>query len=151
MPEEYIGAEDAAHILRVSSRMVYRYAEGDRPKIRSQKAGRRVLFNHADVLAYAEEISAANKPAPTTDIIRAEEAMGLLRETATRAELYARRIGELESQLKMLPPPEQHEQIKLQLHDAERDRDRYLAERDELATKLQQADRRPWWRRLLGI
>ncbi len=148
MPDEWIGAEEAARILRCTPRMVYHYGQGEAPKIRTMRAGRRILFNHADVLDYAEEQGADNKPPPDTTIIRADELMVLVREQQAKLEAAARTIGDLEAQLRTRLLPADAEAIKQHVRDLEREaeeRDRRIAELEAELTNRPQS----WWKRKL--
>ncbi len=62
--DEYIGAEEASRMLRVTKRMVYNYGEGDPPKVRTKRTGNRILFARVDVEALAEAMNVDDKPAP---------------------------------------------------------------------------------------
>ncbi|HSH82143.1 MAG TPA: hypothetical protein VLA19_26755 [Herpetosiphonaceae bacterium] len=154
--DDWIGAEEAGRILRVSSRMVYRYGEGADAKVRTMRAGRRILFNRVDVLAYAEELGAENRPESQTDIIRADELMRVI--GAQQAELVekAETIGQLQARLEMRITPEEERALRERIHELERQQDRLQWEVEQLRTQgtvqpVQGAPERPWWRRLLGM
>lgn len=118
--DDWISAEDAGRILRVSARMVYRYGEGEAPKLRTTKAGRRVLFNRDDVLAYAEEIAAENKPAPQTNIIRAEDLMRAIGSLQAELVRQAEELGELRGRI----PKEEEIALRERMHELQRQNDR---------------------------
>jgi hypothetical protein len=67
---EYITADQAAERLRVSPRQVHRYGEGDRARLRTRKAGRRLLFHAGDVDTLAHDMDVAHKPAPQPPALR---------------------------------------------------------------------------------
>ncbi len=147
--DEYITVEDAADILRVVPRQVNRYGNGPDARLRTRKAGRRVLYHRGDVETLADDLGVINKPRaprPTAaDLIPAGEVLQQWREREQehdrrvddlQAQLNAaaRRIGELEAQLQSRLAPEQERAL-----------------RDELAAyKTQLSGGRPWWKRLLG-
>ncbi len=150
---EYIGAQDAARILKVSARMVYRYAEGADAKIRSLRAGRRILFNRNDVLAYATEIDAANKPEVQTSIIPADEMLALVRDQQNQIAQMARTIGYLEAQLEQRLLPADADALKHRVIELEHERAQ-LQQALELERHRSQAaltnKRRSLWRRFFG-
>jgi hypothetical protein len=155
--DEWIGAEEAGRILRVSPRMVYRYGQGEAPKLRTMRAGRRILFSHADVLAYANELGAENKPSTQTDIVRADELMLLVREQQAKLEAAARTIGDLEAQLRLRLLPADADHLKEQVNDLERERDRLRWENERLQAELEASkqtaappEQRHWLRRIFG-
>lgn len=158
---EHIGAEEAARILKVSARMVYRYGEDG--KIRTIRAGRRILFNHADVLAYADETAADNKPPQQTSIIRADEMLLLVREQQQQLLAAAQEIGDLRARLDQRLLPADVDTLKDRIHQLEREADRLQfeleRERERHATQEQaqgtpaspeSTPARPWWQRILG-
>lgn len=63
-PAEYVTVEHAAERLRVSARMVNEYGRSDPPKLRTRKAGKRVLYHAGDVAQLAHDLNVASKPAP---------------------------------------------------------------------------------------
>lgn len=155
--EEYIGAEDAAKILRVTSRMVYRYGEGDNPKLRTIRTGRRILFHRGDVQTLAEEQNAAQRPSPTTDIIPASELLDFVRELQGQLMLASRRIGELEGILGQRLLPEDEQALKTRIADLTAERDQLQQEKERLQAELEKGQdppeleqKRPWWQRLFG-
>lgn len=155
--EEYIGAEDAAKILRVTSRMVYRYGEGETPKLRTIRTGRRILFHQGDVQALAEEQNASQRPSPTTDIIPASELLDFVRELQGQLMLASRRIGELEGILGQRLLPEDEQALKKQITDLTAERDQLQQERERLQAELEKEQapteleqKRSWWQKLFG-
>src|SRR5918997_2142925 len=138
--DDWISAEDAGRILRVSSRMVYRYGEGDAPKIRTMRAGRRILFNRADVLDYADEVAAENKPSPHTDIVRAEDLMRAIGSLQAELVRQAEELGELRGRL----PREEEQVLRERIHELERHQDRLQWELEqERAKRTQEAPEPP--------
>ena len=131
--DEYITVEAAAAILGVTTRQANRYGSGNPPRVRIQRAGRRILYHRGDVEALADELGAHRRltpPPPTrADLIPAGEMLDYLRERdaqleALQAQLRtaAHRIGELEGELAAIQ-----------------------AERDAIRQQLTAAPR-PWWR-----
>lgn len=147
---DHIGAQEAAKILRVSARMVYRY--GEEGKLRTIRAGRRILFNHDDVLALADETAADSRPPPQTSIV-SEEDVGELRRELLAA---ARQIGRLEGLLEQRPLLTDLDTLKDRVHTLERENDklRFDLERERAKQPANPEPPakppRPWWRKLLG-
>lgn len=147
---DHIGAQEAANILRVSARMVYRYGEDG--KLRTIRAGRRILFNHDDVLALADETAADSRPPLQTSIV-SEEDVGELRRELLAA---ARQIGRLEALLEQRPLLTDLDTLKDRVHELERENDRlkFDLERERAkhpAEKPLAQSPRPLWRRILGL
>ncbi len=142
--EQYIGAEEAAKILRVSSRMVYRY--GEEGKLRTIRPGRRILFHIADVHGLAEVQDAEHRPAPRTEIITGDEAIGLIREQQNQLMLLSRRIGELEGMLSQRLLPADEHALRSQVNELESE----VTRLQQALEQAQQDEARPWWRRMFG-
>ena len=134
--DEWINAEEAGRILRVSSRMVYRYAEGDSPHIRKMQAGRRILFNRADVEAFAEETAAENRPKTQPDTVRADELMTMVREQQAQLLAAAAQLGEMKERLAVRLLPEQADELKDRIHTLEREKDRLEWDNQRLVERL---------------
>ncbi len=151
--DEYIGAAAAAEILSVSQRQALRYAVGPDAAIRSQRVGRRVLLNHADVQALAEqrafprEPDTPDRPAgrmvhSSTVTARYEEITDKLTNAAHSIGTLEERVRQLQAQLDSRPLLEDHTAIQAE-------RDALRAQRDELQRQLAAAQR-PWWKKFLG-
>ncbi len=132
--EPYITVEDAAAVLHVTTRQVNRYGSGDSPKLRTKRAGKRVLYHREDVEALADELDSVHRiappPAPRTDLVPAGEMLEYIRERDARLEQVqmqltaaARENGELRAQLAAV-----------------------TEERDRIRGLLEAADKRPWWK-----
>ncbi len=161
---DHIGADEAAKILKVSARMVYRYGEDG--KIRTLRAGRRILFNHADVLAYADETAAESKPESPSTALRADDMLGLVREQQQKLEAAALEIGDLRARLEQRPLLTDLDTLKDRVHDLERENDQLRFDLERERTKREaveqqsptppaeptkiQVSPKPWWRRILG-
>lgn len=136
--EPYIPVEEASQLLRVTPRQVNRYGSGDKPKLRTRRAGKRVFYHREDVEALADELDAAHRlappPAPRTDLVPAGEMLEYLRDRDARHDVLqgqlmaaARENGELRAQLEAV-----------------------TAERDQIRGLLETTQRRPWWKRFRG-
>ena len=99
------------------------------------RASRRILVNRADVLAYAEELGAENRPEPHTDIVRADERMRVV--GAQQAELVAKAvpIGQLQARLEMRITPEVERALRERIHELERQQDHVQWEVEQLRTQ----------------
>jgi len=132
-------------MLRLTTRQVNRYGSGERPRLRTRRVGRRILYHEQDVEELAQELNVTLKPKiakPKTDLVPASEMLEYIRERD-------RQLGELQSQLnqalleigRLQGQLQETQHIRKQLEDVQ-------AERDELREAIQQA--RPWYKRLFG-
>ncbi len=144
----YIRVEDVAERLKVSVRQASRYGA----KIRTQRAGRRVLYHRDDVEQLAEEIGAEHRvapPQPRTDLLPPGEFLQSIERQQSQIAHLSREVGRLEGQLEA-QRQQQHlltqsaDDLKAKLSSTE-------AERDALRAELANLRRRSWWRRLLDI
>jgi predicted DNA-binding transcriptional regulator AlpA len=62
--DRYITVEEAAQILGLSTRQANRYGQGEAPRLRTRKAGRRLLYHRNDVLSLAKDLDVARTPPP---------------------------------------------------------------------------------------
>lgn len=142
---EYMTVEEASTILGVVPRQVNRY--GTTGRIRTRRAGRRVLYFREDVLELAEELGAAHRPAPAPrpEIMPVGEMLNYLRDRDRQLEgqqqqisMLLAKLAEAQAELgrRLLPQDEQ------QLRD---DLTTVRAERDELRRQI--AALNPWYRR----
>ena len=131
--DEYITVEEAASRLGVTTRQVNRYGGGDRPKLRTARAGRRILYHRGDVDALGDELGAHRRLAPAqptrADLIPAGEMLDYLRERDTQ-------LGELQAELARLS--QENGALRARLEDVTTERDRVRG--------LLEAAERPWWR-----
>jgi excisionase family DNA binding protein len=155
MPEpDHIGAQEAAKLLKVGPRMVYRYGEDG--KLRTIRAGRRILFNRVDVLALADETAVESKPEPQSTALRADDMLGLVREQQQKLEAAALELGDLRARLEQRPLLTDLDTLKDRVHELERENDRLRfdleRERDKQPVEPQPpaVPPKPWWRRILG-
>lgn len=149
---EYITADQAAEVLRVSSRQVHRYAEGNNPRLRVRKAGRRLLFHAGDVDQLALDLNVAHRPRPRPSAVRMmpqgelaqylkqkdEEIAQLREEIAQRREEIARLQTAMQAQKELY-----EKEMKLRLLEVERTA--------QAPTRQPPGQAKPpFWRRLLG-
>jgi hypothetical protein len=82
MTDEFITVEEAAERLQVSTRQVHRYGEAPAARIRTRKAGRRKLFNKADVEVLAADLNVEDKPKPVpkAELMPASDLLHYIRE-----------------------------------------------------------------------
>ncbi|MDQ5852144.1 MAG: helix-turn-helix domain-containing protein [Chloroflexota bacterium] len=94
MADDYITVQEAAAILKLSTRMVNKY--GHEGKLQTRKAGKRLLYRRADVQALAEELAVdvtlPPAPPPPMDLVPAGEMLQHIKERDAR-------IDELHTQL----------------------------------------------------
>jgi small-conductance mechanosensitive channel len=155
-PEEhYIPVEEVAVILGVTIRQASRYAD----RVRTRKAGKRVLFHKGDIDAVAEEkrIEDAARgearkyepPKSKTELVPVGEMLDYLRERDAKIDQQqqqliaaARRIGELEVQLQQRLLPEDAQHLRQRLAEVE-------AQATQLHAELERKNK-SWWERLFG-
>ncbi len=150
--DQWLTAEEVADRLGLTARQVNRYGTPTATKparLRTERAGRRVLYHREDVEQLAQELQPRLRPKVShakTDLVPAGEMLEYIRDRDRQlAEIQERlqsqlnqallEIGRLQGQL----AETQH--IRGQLEAVQ-------AERDELQEAIEQA--RPWWKRLLG-
>lgn len=131
--EAHISVEEAADLLRVSTRQAHRYGEQEHGgRLRTRKAGRRTLFHKGDVEALAAELGVEYKPPerPKTELVPAGEMLHYLRERdqqlndvqqqLNRAMLQ---VGRLQGQLEQRLLPEDADLLCQKVAAAEAERD----------------------------
>ncbi len=139
--------EEAAAILRISPRQVNRYGHGDDARLRTRRAGRRILYHREDVLTLADDLDVSSTvqtakpltleimpPGDVLDYIREKDQQVL--ELAGRLAEATHRIGHLEALL------EEREREVKRLQDQEQ-RPAVPAQQDAPVPK------RAWWKRIL--
>ncbi len=122
MTDEYITVEEAASLLRVSIRQANRYGSGDNPRIRTRKAGKRILYHRGDVEALANDLGVAYKPIAKqqpVELLPPGDVLNLVRDLQERLMLTTRRIGELEALLQHRLLPEDADELQRKLTEAE--------------------------------
>ncbi len=133
--DEYITAEEAGMILRVGARQAVRYAD----RVRTRKAGKRILLHKGDVEQLAHEIGAEHKGAvpPPAELVPVGAMMETFERQQQQLVLFSREIGRLEgtlqSQQKQL---DEAEAIRRRVWELETERDRLLAEIEQLRKRL---------------
>ncbi len=151
MEEKYVALQEAQEILRHSQRQVQYYVSGG--KIRSRKAGRRLMLLQEDVQRMADENGAHLKepPKPTVEMLPdTGPLIDYLREKDSQIVHMARRIGELEAQLEQRLIPEDASVLREELAVAKY-RIQELERQAQVQEQIAQAEeRQPWWKRLFG-
>lgn len=144
----YIPVEQVAERLKVSSRQASRYGA----KVRTQRAGRRILYHRDDVEQLADELGAEHRippPQPRTDLMPPGEFLQTIERQASQIAHLSREVGRLEGQLDS-QRQQQHlltqntDELKAQLETVQ-------TERDVLLDEVARLKRRSWWRRLFDI
>ena len=106
--ERWITVNEAAEILKMTTRQVNRYGN-ELGKIATKRSGRRVLYLLSDVVTLADELRVDIRPGPTQSALARpiEESRDYLRqlvEAQRRVEEELRQIREAE-RLRLPPPP----------------------------------------------
>ncbi len=147
---DWIGGAEAALILKLSPRMVQRYAV-EHQRLESRKVGHKRLYRRADVIRLAAELGSEDRPQlpVPAELVPIGELGGIIeRQAAQIAQLsheLGRTQGRLEAMQQALEAAERRavyaeEQVKL-----------LMAPKDEPDPEPPaEPDRRPWWRRLLS-
>lgn len=144
--DEYITVEDAADILQVGIRMVNRYGNGPNARLRTRRAGRRILYNKADVRQLAADLGVldqARPQRPKTELVPVGDVLDHMAQMQQQLNQAMLEVGRLQGML---------EQQKLLTADADELRQRLAAAegaRNALQEELERRSR-PWWKRLFG-
>lgn len=153
LDELYMTVEDASAVLGVTTRQVNRYGKGDPPKIRTYRAGKRLLYSRDDVESLADDLGVmrtvgAQQPAKA-ELVPLGEMLRYQREREQDHDRHvndlqgqlqqaAKRVGELEAQLAQRPLLADHTAL-------QSERDVLAAENTRLRAALDKT--RPWWLR----
>ena len=145
--EEYITVEQVASTLRVSVRHAARYAE----RVRTQKAGKRILFHRGDIEALADELGAQNKPAipQPAELVPLGEMMQTFERQQAQIAALSHEVGRLQGileQQKLLT--EDVQEVHRKLVKTEQERDRLRQELAQVRGELDKVQK-TWWKRLL--
>lgn len=105
--KQWLTAGEAARILHMSERQVNRYGSGDKPRLTTNRAGRRVLYLASDVYDLAEELRVDIRPAPqrSTALMPPElvqyiqDQAELMRQQGETQASIDRRLAEIEQRL----------------------------------------------------
>lgn len=102
----WLTAGEAGRILHMSERQVNRYGSGDEPALRTNRAGRRVLYLAEDVYRLADELRVDIKPAPVRQALLPPEVVRhlqdqaeLMRQSGETQASIDRRLAEIERRL----------------------------------------------------
>lgn len=118
--DDYLTADQAAQILRVTDRQARRYA--DAGQVRSKRLGNRVLLHREDVEALAAQQRAFDKP-PTRS-----ELLSLLERLRTELQVVTAREAALAERLRLLPTPDEVTRLREELAAIKAERDVLRAE-----------------------
>lgn len=157
--DDWITVEEAAAILRRSTRQVHRLASEEN-RIRTEKVSYRKLFYRPDVERLAVELRSADAPPPKPrqELVIPSDMLDYLREkdqqiaqTQTQLQQAMLTIGKLQAEVERRVLPEDVEQLRAQLAQMETER-AALQEQLAAAQAAQEEAARPlpWWRRLFG-
>lgn len=148
---EYIPVEEAAALLRLSSRMVNNYGKPPYARIRTKRAGRRILYSKPDVLTLAEELGTNDRPTEPQKIqlVPISEMLEYLNQTQKQLNQAMLEVGRLQGAL------EQQRQLtqdtdELRQHLTAVETIRETQQQELLALRIEREHyRRSWWKRLI--
>ena len=146
--DEYIPVEEVAARLKVSVRQASRYGN----RVRTQRAGRRILYHREDVEQLADELGAEYRidpPPARSDLLPPGEFLATIERLSSEVARLSREKGQLEGTLQAQAQQQRQltdttQTLMQQLEAAE-------AERDTFKQQLDRIRRRSWWRRLLDL
>jgi hypothetical protein len=75
---DYITIEEVAALLDLSSRQASRYGKGEGARLRTRRAGKRILYHRGDVESLARDFQVARTPPPPRESPPVPEASPLL-------------------------------------------------------------------------
>ncbi len=101
--ETWLSVSDAAAILRLSQRQVHRYGVAGR--IKTRRAGARIVYLAADVAALADEMQVAHRPPPRSTALT-PEARAYLAQVQANQQAIEQRLDRIESRVSQ--PTELH-------------------------------------------
>ena len=147
---DWIGGADAAQILKLSPRMVQRYAV-EHGRLESIKAGHKRLYRRADVIRLAAELGSEDRaqlPAPA-ELVPIGELGGIIERQATQIAQLSHELGRTQGRL---------EAMQQALEAAER---RAISAEDQVKLLMAPKDdpapepptepvQRAWWKRWIG-
>jgi len=154
--DEYITSEEAAELLQVVVRQVYRYSDGPNARLRSRPAGRRKMIHRGDVEQLARDLGVANKPRKKPPSVELAPAMSgeflralqqkddEIRQLRNEITQMAHQMGQLQGEVaasRKLFEDQQHVRQRLEAIEDER---------AELLRGQSSKENQPWWKRLFG-
>jgi hypothetical protein len=140
---EYIPVETAADILKMSPRMVNKY--GNDGRLRTKKAGRRVLYVRTDVETLADELGVDLRPppkAPRADLVPVGEMMDYIRDRDTKNEALQHQLLQAVAEIATLRERLEHTRLLTDDNEALRKRIQ------ELESQLDEETNKPWYKKL---
>jgi len=158
--DDYMSAGEVAEYLGLSERQVNRYGAGERPKLRTERRGRRVFYHRMDVIDLGIQLG-INKPRPTrppkAEVMPIGEMLAYLRERDVALERREHELLQLAAELGAVRQQLTGQRV---LIDQANENARRLqealevtqAERDTLRERLAEVEkpaeapkRRGWW------
>jgi hypothetical protein len=142
--ENWITVTEAAAILRMTARQVNRY--GNLGRLRTRRAGRRILYLAADVATLADELRVDIRPEPTTSLaVPLRELLQHLQARDRQLEDAQQRVEEAlarierqtNQQRQIRDPAQERAELRELLQEV-------LAERDQIRQQQRQIRPIPW-------
>ena len=90
----YITVEEAAALLDLSTRQTGRYGRGEGARLRTRRAGKRILYHRSDVELLARDLQVARTPPPSRPTPLPPTPSSLLPSLENRLDLWRLRISE---------------------------------------------------------
>ena len=139
--DEWLPVEVVANRLKLSVRQATRY----QTRVRTKRAGRRILFHPEDVEMLATEIGVEYRPPvpPRAELMPAGEVLQTFERQQERLAALERERGRLEGMLQT------QQRLLEDADETRRQLEASRAERDRLQAELDKLRRRSWWQRLL--
>jgi hypothetical protein len=144
--DQWITVEDAADILRLTTRQTNRYGTGPDARLHIKRVGRRVLYSRQDVEVLAEELNVTLRPAvpkpPKSELVPIGEVFETMNAMQLRLEQAALDVGRLQGLLEAQRQQiADSEAVRKKLQDVEAERDRLLQAHQRLAEAEAERDR----------
>ncbi len=133
--EQYITVEDAAEILQVTTRQAHRYGEGEHSRLRTRRAGRRVMFHKGDVEALAAELGVLDQPRPgrpKPDPTSITAILDYLRERDAKMEAVQQQLQQAMHEIGWLQGALELQEFQQRIAELEAERDSLKAEVERL-------------------
>jgi DNA-binding transcriptional MerR regulator len=148
---KYIPVEEAAALLHLTPRMVNNYGKPPYSRIKTKRAGRRILYSKLDVLALAEQLGTSSQlpEPPKAQLVPIGEMLEYLNQTQKQLNQAMLEIGRLQGTLEHQRQLTQDtDELRQHLAEAETIQEAQQQELGVLRAELKHYHQ-PWWKRLI--